>query len=61
MDHDIKVYPDAGHGFINHHDPADITPLLVILNKVSGTRYHEPSALDARRRIAAFFHRNLGT
>jgi len=61
VDHDIKVYPDAGHGFINHHDPADITPLLVILNKVSGTRYHEPSALDARRRIVAFFHRNLGT
>jgi len=38
-----------------------MTPLLVILNKVSGTRYHEPSALDARRRIVAFFHRNLGT
>ena len=34
-----------------------MTPLLVILNKVSGTRYHEPSALDARRHIAAFFHR----
>ncbi len=46
---------------LDHHDPADMTPLLVILNKVSGTRYHEPSALDARRRIAAFLHRNLGT
>jgi carboxymethylenebutenolidase len=60
VEHDIKVYPDAGHGFINDHDPADMTPLLVILNKVSGTRYHEPSARDARRRIAAFFHRHLG-
>jgi carboxymethylenebutenolidase len=59
VDHDIKVYPDTGHGFINDHDPADMTPLLTFLNKVSGTRYHEPSAVDARRRIAAFFSRHL--
>ena len=59
VDHDIKVYPDAGHGFINDHDPADMTPLLTFLNKVSGTRYHEPSAADARRRIADFFSRHL--
>jgi carboxymethylenebutenolidase len=61
VQHDIKVYPEAGHGFINDHDATDMTPLLVILNKVSGTRYHEPSALDARRRIAAFFHHHLET
>ncbi len=59
VDHDIKVYPDAGHGFINDHDPADMTPLLTFLGTVSGTRYHEPSATDARRRIAAFFGRHL--
>jgi carboxymethylenebutenolidase len=59
VDHDIKVYPDAGHGFINDHDPADMTLLLTILSKVSGTSYHEPSATDAHRRIAAFFHRHL--
>jgi carboxymethylenebutenolidase len=59
VDHDIKVYPEAGHGFINNHDPADNTPLLLILNKVSGTRYHPPSAADAHRRIAAFFRRHL--
>ena len=46
------MYPGAGHGFINDHDPADMTLLLTILNKVSGTRYHEPSATDAHRRIA---------
>jgi carboxymethylenebutenolidase len=61
VDHDIKVYPEAGHGFMNNHDPADMTPLLVFLSKVSGTRYHEPSAADARRRIAAFFSRHLTT
>ena len=59
VDHDIKVYPEAGHGFINDHDPAEMTPLLTFLSKVSGTRYHEPSARDAHRRIAAFFSRHL--
>ena len=59
IDHDIKVYPDAGHGFIN--DPADMTLVLTVLNRVSGTRYHEPSAHDAHRHIAAFFRRHLAT
>jgi carboxymethylenebutenolidase len=61
VDHDVKVYPDAGRGFINDPDPADATPLLVFLTKISGTRYHEPSATDARRRIAAFFDQHLKT
>ena len=38
IDHDIKVYPGAGHGFINNHDPSDATLLLTVLSKVSGTR-----------------------
>ena len=36
-----------------------MTPLLLFLSKISGTRYHEPSATDAHRRIAAFFRRHL--
>jgi carboxymethylenebutenolidase len=59
VDHDIKVYPEAGHGFLNDHPPEDMTPLLVVLNRISGTRFHEPSAQDARRRIVAFFDRHL--
>jgi carboxymethylenebutenolidase len=59
VDHDVRVYPDAGHGFINDHDPADMTPLLRFLNVVSRTGYHQPSADDARRRIADFFHAEL--
>jgi carboxymethylenebutenolidase len=59
IDHDVKVYPDAGHGFINDPDPADATPLLRVLAWVSGTGYHEPSARDARLRIVAFFDRHL--
>jgi carboxymethylenebutenolidase len=57
--HDVKVYPEASHGFLNDHPPEDLTPLLVVLNRISGTRYHEPSAQDARRRIVAFFDAHL--
>lgn len=57
VDHDVKEYPDAGHAFINDHEGAqDKTPLLfAIMGKfASGDGYHEPSARDARRRIASF-------
>ncbi len=56
VDHDVRIYPEAGHGFINNHDPADMTPLLRFLNVVSRTRYDKPSAEDARAR---FFHEQL--
>lgn len=59
VEHDITVYPDAGHGFINDHTEADMTLMLVVLNAVSGTRFHAASADDAHRRIAAFFARHL--
>ena len=59
VDHDIKVYPEAGHGFLNDHPPEDMTPLTVVLSRLSGTRYDEPSAQDARRRIVAFFDTHL--
>jgi carboxymethylenebutenolidase len=59
IDHDVKIYPDAAHGFINDHDDADMTPLLRVLNVVSRTRYHEVSAEDARGRIARFFREKL--
>ena len=59
VDHDIKVYPEASHGFLNDHPPEDMTLLTVVLSKLSGTRYHEPSAQDARRRIVTFFDAHL--
>ena len=61
VEHDIRVYPQAGHGFINDHDTADMTVLLTLLGSISGTRYHQPSADDAHQRIAAFFHRHLAS
>jgi carboxymethylenebutenolidase len=62
VEHDVKEYPEAGHGFINDHDGAgDKTPLLLaVLGKLSpGAGYHEASAQDARRRIVAFFDAHL--
>jgi carboxymethylenebutenolidase len=58
--HDIKEYPEAGHSFMNdHHDIK--TPLIfrLLSYSIGGANYHEPSALDARKRIAAFFSEHL--
>jgi carboxymethylenebutenolidase len=52
--HDVKLYPGAGHAFLNdHRDP------LSRAMRVTGIGYHEPSASDARRRIVAFFDTHL--
>jgi carboxymethylenebutenolidase len=59
VDHDVKEYPDAGHGFLNNHDRADVPTLFFVMGKISGARYHEPSAEDARRRIVSFFNTHL--
>jgi len=64
IDHDIKVYPDAGHGFLNDHDLNDLSRFDRVIAKLAAAGYHEPSTRDARRRILAFFRahlRNSGT
>jgi carboxymethylenebutenolidase len=55
VEHDIKVYPDAGHGFLNHHDPTELPLWVMAIAKLAAADYHEPSARDARRRIIDFF------
>jgi carboxymethylenebutenolidase len=59
--HDVKEYPDAGHAFLNQPDPAAVPWLLTMLGTMINTRYHEPSAIDARRRIVTFFEKHLRT
>jgi carboxymethylenebutenolidase len=59
VDHDIKVYPDAGHGFLNAHDPAELPLWVKAIAKLAAASYHEPSARDARRRIIGFFDVHL--
>lgn len=59
IEHDIKVYPDAGHSFLNNHDPAEAPKWGLVMAKLSRSAYHEPSAADARRRIISFFGTHL--
>ena len=59
VDHDIKVYPGAGHGFLNQHGPSDLSFGDTLLAKLVAASYHEPSAQDARRRILVFFRQHL--
>jgi len=59
VDHDVKTYPNAGHSFMNDHDPADLPALFAVQFRLTGNPYHEPSAQDARRRILDFFGRHL--
>jgi carboxymethylenebutenolidase len=60
IEHDVKVYPDAGHAFL--HQPADQSgPVAAVLARITHAGYHEASARDARRRIIAFFDAHLKT
>jgi len=59
IDHDVKVYPDAGHSFLNDHVPAEEPVWAAISGKFVKSEYHGPSAQDARERIIAFFDRHL--
>jgi carboxymethylenebutenolidase len=54
--HDVKEYPEAGHMFLNDHEPS---VLIVVTMKLIGGGYHEPSAADARGRIVSFFDAHL--
>jgi carboxymethylenebutenolidase len=53
IDHDVKEYPEAGHGFMNDHGP------LMALLRVTGIGYDAEASEDAWRRILAFFDRHL--
>lgn len=55
---DVKEYPDAAHGFLNHHD-GSVGVLVAVMGRLVGVGYNEPAAADARRRIIAFFDEHL--
>lgn len=59
VDHDVKVYADAGHSFLNDHDTDEFSTIFKVLAKISGSEFHEASAIDARSRIVAFFDKHL--
>jgi carboxymethylenebutenolidase len=62
IDHDVKEYPAAGHGFLNDREAAgDRTPLMVKpMAPLLGLGPEPASAQDARRRIIEFFGAHLG-
>lgn len=57
--HDVTIYPDAGHSFLNDHDPDEVPRWAMVMGALSPSEYHQPSALDARRRILAFLDTHL--
>jgi carboxymethylenebutenolidase len=62
VEHDVKEYADAGHGFLNdHRGNGDGAPALfrVMARLVPGLGYDESAAADARRRIVAFLGAHL--
>jgi len=59
IDHDIEVYPGAGHGFLNDHHPDELSLTTRMIAKIVSARYDEPASRDARRRIVAFFRKHL--
>jgi carboxymethylenebutenolidase len=61
VDHDVKEYRSAGHGFLNDRDGAgDHSPaLFAVLGPLLNNRYEPDAAHDARRRILDFFGKHL--
>jgi len=56
---DIKLYPDAGHSFMNDHAASQVTKWSVVMGRFVASGYDEPSDHDARDRIVAFFDEHL--
>ena len=56
---DLKVYPDAGHTFMNQHDAADVPRVMTLLSPILGQGHKPEETADARRRITAFFGTHL--
>jgi carboxymethylenebutenolidase len=59
--HDVKEYPDAGHGFLNDHVGAGgrLTLDVRLFRPITHFGPHEESTRDARQRITEFFATHL--
>ncbi|MDA8437768.1 MAG: dienelactone hydrolase family protein [Propionibacterium sp.] len=62
VDHDVREYASAGHGFLNNGAGAgDPRPaLFAVFGPIMKVGYEPEAARDARARILAFFDRHLG-
>jgi carboxymethylenebutenolidase len=59
IDHDVEVYAEAAHSFLNQHDPSDVSVLFRAVGTIIGAGYEERSATTARAKIIAFFAEHL--
>jgi carboxymethylenebutenolidase len=75
IDNDVKVYPGAGHSFMNNHPgmlatfagaagkdaalPRVFTVVSLLSGPLIGMGFDEQATADSRARIAAFFHAHL--
>ena len=59
VERDLMLYPGAGHGFLNDHDPAELPLWVRGVAKLAAASYDDAAARDARRRILAFFDTHL--
>ena len=57
VEHEVNVFPGAGHSFMNRHGP--VRSLLIRLSPMQAG-YHEASAESAWTTMLDFFERNLG-
>jgi len=57
VEHDLKIYPDAGHSFMSQHDQTLLVRLAARGPMKVG--YDEAAAEDSWRRMLAFFERHL--
>src|SRR6266481_1998812 len=57
VDHDVKIYPDAGHSFMSRN-----SGILASIGKISPMKagYNPEAAEDSWERIQTFFARHLG-
>jgi len=56
VDHDVKIYPDAGHSFMSQN-----SGVLASIGAISPMHagYNDPAAQDSWRRIESFFAKHL--
>jgi len=57
--HDVKEYPEAGHSFMEDHDPGEVPRIMTVVKPLMGPGFVPDAAEDAQRRIVAFFDEHL--
>ena len=57
VDHDVKVYEEAGHGFMNQVEGHRVMRMLT--RPVMTVAYNRDAAEDAWARVETFFGRHL--